>query len=1507
MKRLTVTISTVLLLVLSLPTVALANPLGPGPGDPDPVVQPSDPGDYIPPGDGEGEAPPPEEPRVPQLLTYTPVVTVLHSVNAGLASDGNAVYFMPQLEDFPVDLADSCAEVTTDDGKVHKFAIVYDGRFDTEVAYQLAQNDNNDGSGVSRLQTSKKVYSQTDNSRALNLLGYDLLLSDERCSLYNQGGYVNASYSPTLVGTAPITTKTAVMDLYKAVGVYEWDIKVIYGIDEELEVNTSPLMQQIAVLTNDEVEGGIDTEEGATWVWASRTNPDIYWTRAKRDAIFDGGAHLYTKPVYIGNNVSVSFAKNETQTLSMGEFCQLARAIMELYGEPVLTEAEIECMIQTYALVLPVSDMPEEQMEAIRYLSAKGIIDPSTLNWSQQVTFADIEEILLRIADEGSRLTFKYTSNPDNAMARAGYAKVPVATTDVGFDNVEEIVNPYDSDYYDYFVEAVNGYTNFYLEKLSGVDLLGQGNLVGDENDPDKYGSEAPSNNKLTIIGDSISAYSGYDSGSSYYPASDVSSVSQMWYGIIAQRGGYQLSTVASNSGCLVERIPATAAGQVSGVMQATSHIDATAGTTAVFVGTNDVLQGTPVDEFETSYKKMLSIIRERNPDTKLVCITPYVSGSSAYNEAILRAAQEYSAGICNPSMPSTVGDNVHPNADGMQTLATSCYANFGKATSTPKPTQPTTGDGTGTIPTEQLTQEAKTFAFACDKLMVAGADSIATTPGSGYFEYLGLTEYADRWYYHFKISRTLSSITITYDVDPTLEKLLNGFESYTLESAEGGVYNYSDDLPTHMTFDEAVFSYEYIDAPRVEEDVHELADTESYLSQYTWIKVDYRTDKWNEKVKGTAAESAILKYSQNGKTFTVTAKDLDEARQTNARRFEDPAGNVWWCHESMQEYGIDYIIWVCQTKMSAADFKKALVADAKISSTKESKAYYRAEDGTLLASYDYLKRQGLCSGIQSLRAGSGVMLATKGGNVSLRDDLDLVIVGDTVIPAKGELLYYKEGEDYYINVKACLGWSDDYVIINNQNALIPLFRENKANSSVKRSTTTKSVMSYFPSASVSVPYSKLKTINYKDGLGEGISLSGTNPLGCYLVVYDTDHDTDWLFVWHRNDVKDSSGGTHTVDEGDARSKFQSLTGVSVCSVSSEYSLKCFQLNRNNVGNPAGIKYLYYDYLANYSAGRATFGYVYNPPTFSDINSALNTYITGSEACALPIATVDGKYVNLNLNTCTDMEGNEQLPIGTLPMNMHSSSKSSADKMGTIKSNGRSVEASSATYDNLDSVKILTAPVGLFQVIKGLGTRSVAQWTSNSGTLFFGSSRCKLNGSQITVGSRALEFDTNVDAVCTLLSSGVSSVYVINEDSSSLGAILEEKLEEFGVIVTDPETLIDWSAYKFHRLVQNMDSWTTILLIFVLNVLPRVGMLLFFVLMLFSLIKDVKFWRSFCVNHFDVYSFLTMGKQNVDTVDMKRVVLISLICFSVFLIIMDGQLFNFIIFICRLFVNITQR
>ena len=204
-----------LLSVLSFSGTALAYQ-APGASDPAPEVTPSEPssgGEESSSGDGGGGGEEEVTPTAPQILSYTPVVTALHSVNAAFIENNEAVYFLPALEDFPVNLADTCSDLITDDGKQHKFAIVYDGYFDTEVVYNQAVAEGGDA-GVSRLQTSKKVFSATDNSRCLNLLGYDLLLADEHCSIVQNDGFINFQYTPTIVGSNYLTAKTCIMDLY---------------------------------------------------------------------------------------------------------------------------------------------------------------------------------------------------------------------------------------------------------------------------------------------------------------------------------------------------------------------------------------------------------------------------------------------------------------------------------------------------------------------------------------------------------------------------------------------------------------------------------------------------------------------------------------------------------------------------------------------------------------------------------------------------------------------------------------------------------------------------------------------------------------------------------------------------------------------------------------------------------------------------------------------------------------------------------------------------------------------------------------------------------------------------------------------------------------------------------------------------------------------------------------------------------------------------------------------
>lgn len=1231
--------------------------------------------------------------------SFTPVVTALHSVNGMFANSGESVYFIPSLADFPVDLVDACADITTNDGERHQFAVVYDGYFDTEALLSTAVIDNWDAASSGRLQTSKKVYSQYDNSRALNLIGYDLLLANEQVSVQEPGdGQIVFEYYPTLVGTAPLTAKTVIMDLYKAVGQYEWDIKVTHGRDDSLAINTSPLMQKIPVELSNQVDGGLWTEEGATYVWATRTNPDIYWTRCQRDAIFDGGAHLYTANVYVGNDVSVSFSKTEGSTVTMAEFCQLAHAIMELYGESVLTEREREAALQQYATTLPSSGLSDEAIEDIQYLAAKGILDPADVDFNKAVTFADIEPLLLRIADEKSRLNTVTALNDSNIMTRAGFVSAEVLASNTTFDSYEEIKNPFDSDYYDYFIEAVDGKTNFYLTKLAGIDLTEQENFKESE------------------------------------------------------------------------------------------------------------------------------------------------------------------------------GDN---------------------------------GGFVGRIPAGPIIQNEKVYAFACDKLVVQGLEGGATTSGSGYFDNLGMEVIHGRYYYHLRITRDIGSVTIKYNADPEKEELLD-ITQYTLPYAGGGVFNYSEGLPAYQSFDEAGFSDYFLDQDRCVNVRSDLQKTQSYLSdEWHWYVLSWQSKTWDDIEVNQGGAHPIFTNPDTSvpEESVLTWTDVNDVLnsvQTPIRWTSSKEPVTFYAHRDPITRAVSLVI---QTKMVS---NEVIAGFADAQQTWESEhCYYRHDDGTLMVALSYLYDKKLVTKSESLSNADGIVLCTKNGNVILRGDKSMIIVGDTLVAINtGEPMYYVENNRYYINYKALVGWTDGYTVVSTDGVVIP-FAYDKTNLKATEHTSTKAVRNYFPSSTVNVGWKEVTIIN--GASGSGVAMTGSNPLSNYMLVYDEASQMDKLFVWHRNDIV-LPDGTAAPVASDARGEFESLTGISLGNISDEYTLVKFDVSRNNQGTN-GFTYFKYDWKDRYNDGTQELGYVYQPATYRSIDEALTAYHTYSAACPLPIAKIGSTYVNLNINTCTDPSSQVSLPVGTLPKKLHATQSKYKDVMGvlTTVSSSIKVEDSTATYDNLDNLKLLPAPVGIFAQLRGLDTLDVGSLTKTA-KVYFGSSLCKIVNGVPTINGYEVEFDDSAPALKSFQGKSTSTdLYVLQVEGTSLGDILNDILEEGELILSDPERMIDWSAYTFNRLVENMDSWTTVALIFVLNILPRVAILLFFALMLLSLIKNVKPWRMFCERVFDVYSFLSFGKMNVNTVDTKRIVLISLICIAIFSMIMDGVLFQFIIWVMEWFVVLYQR
>lgn len=1242
-------------------------------------------------GDGEGDGSVPGDyvPQLPNELLVTPKVTALHSLNALLANDSDSaslgVYFIPALEDFPTSLKDTASYVVDMENQVHNFAVVYDGYFDSEVEYVAASNDNADTGSVGRLQTSKKVYSSVDNTKTLNLLGYDLLLANEEIKVTTDGTAVSAEYLPTLVGSSALDAQTVIMDLYKALGEYEWDIRFVWVKDDELALDTSPLQSEIGVAISDKEEGGIDTSEGATYVWATRTNPTLYWDKVKKDAVFDGGAHTVTNSKaasYVGSDVSVTFSKASGDSVTFGEFCCIARAMMDLYGEPVMTTEEQLIMIQAYGLSLPDCN-DKEVYQSVSYLAAKGIINPEDCNLSENVTFGDIEPILIRIADPDSRLTFKSTGyNANSTLFQMGYVSASASLSEGFIEEADRVNSDITTKYNDYFVECDDSLTNF-------------------------------------------------------------------------------------------------------------------------IITTED-------------------------------------------NDTIFAADALLCNGYASASTDVTYGEDL--------------------------------------------------------------------PPGSIYpFEFKGIEDN----FYHFQISSEETSITISYDRDVDDSDYTLNRESYTLPDAEGGVYLVENGQFVHYSFDDAVgksyyseidgeiveqvlpdYSLVYIDNERRNDAVINDMTDFGFMSTYNWVYITV----------DDAAKANIANWTYGG----VTLADLAALTEGEVCQLTDSNGGRIYVKYVMPTTGKHTYIF--QVTCSTSEFTSALSVSGGSVSTGDSTAYFRPDDNSALVSYEYLKTKGLVSSVQKLSGSDGYVLTLSGvqnTNVILNNDLGIILVGDTLYRVPDELLYYTASEVLYINYRACIGWTNDYLILNN-NGDLQLTKGVGSRSSVSKGTL--SLTTFYPTSSVAMA-------GVTWGGKNRVPLYGLNPLGNYLLVVDSANNNDVLFMWKRKEyaLPSSSSVKSYGDDSSARAKFKELTGISLSS-SDEYTLFATVLFHKATQTVAGdFTWVTYSYKSDQGiTSSSSYGWFYTPQSYSSFDDAATAYLNTESASMLPIALVNGKLVNLNLNMCAVDPVSDVLPYGQMPLKYQT--KISVNKTGASQINqmykivsGTSYKTTSATYSSLNDVVIYPAPVGMFSSLYGLPTITTGQASSNSKTIYYGSQRLQVASvsgkAELILGPNKIVVseDTDKKIRALALGSGTTGIYSYGTEAMGVNTILENALDSVETIVTDFNALVDWDAFTFRRLVGKLDQWSSIALIFALNVIPRIGMCLFFVLIILTCIKDWRPWIRFCNDHFDIYSFLTFGKQNVNSINVRKVVFNSMLALAVFFMICDGLLFNFILWVSKFILIAMQR
>ena len=363
---------------------------------------------------------------IDELRSIVPRVGAIYSVNRSLPN----CYYRPTFQQVSNYLSIP-EEIMYLDG----YAAVYTGYYDLTLGTDVVDSFKPEGK----------------QSRALEILGYDILLSKEVYD-FASDAYIAEEYAGT-----KCTLEYSLMCLYKALGknILSYDYTTV--LTPEISLINSPIGHSLGSF----VQG---IEAYSFNVFVTRTNMDAYFKKAMTD--------LQVYP------------DSRSYNLTGGDFIRLAKTLMERYGEPVIATTELNQLMQIYGGNIP-TYLSDDEREAYVYLKARGCLNDESLCFYEPITPSQMYDILMCIADENSRSTFKELQpililNQD--LVNEGYfpKQVTISTGENAFDVSMDYSR---CNYYDYFV--VKDDTTEFLSKdgAYSINNLFIANKVGE---PDK-------------------------------------------------------------------------------------------------------------------------------------------------------------------------------------------------------------------------------------------------------------------------------------------------------------------------------------------------------------------------------------------------------------------------------------------------------------------------------------------------------------------------------------------------------------------------------------------------------------------------------------------------------------------------------------------------------------------------------------------------------------------------------------------------------------------------------------------------------------------------------------------------------------------------------------------------------------------------------------------------------------------------------------------------------------
>ena len=435
----------------------------------------------------------------------TSKVTIVKSVNRFI----NGCYYIPDYEEIP--------NLTDEIQQRGPFAVIYTGQFNTK--------------GASTVDTSKI----TETSRALEILGYDMLLKSESLEMPKDSSGVVArgddvlSLNRKIEGTdrypyeaeiisdsEKITKGVAIMDIYKALGLNQYDIQMWTKEASADALNNSP-----AVLNLPAYVDTVDASKGYTYVWVTRTNVNKYVTKAQNDLKIPSSAYR--------------------SELTSGEFIVLLAEMMDYYGEPIISQSEVNQLLQVFGNDIPMY-LTAAEADAWVYLKVRGCLNDDSIKFYEPLTLKQMLEILVCVADKDSRTTYKdiqLTLDIGDLAEEGFFPKQVTIFTGENALGVKTSVEYNSAGDFDYFIE-VTKQTEF---------LAGDGTEI-------KYLSVKANNTSAEPMSGTEYVGKEYLNGKYYYHFTVPSNVDVSGYGNLGDTNLYNCikispTTKSSSSGAL--------------------------------------------------------------------------------------------------------------------------------------------------------------------------------------------------------------------------------------------------------------------------------------------------------------------------------------------------------------------------------------------------------------------------------------------------------------------------------------------------------------------------------------------------------------------------------------------------------------------------------------------------------------------------------------------------------------------------------------------------------------------------------------------------------------------------------------------------------------------------------------------------------------------------------------------------------------------------------------------